>query len=103
MFICDPCMNKNFVNIGFFTSRGLCEYCGKHAHCYDIPSRNLQYKPRHIEPFEIQYVDGTIGIHFPAVLPAGYYWSENNYLCYQEEYVRDRSGDLVSLQRKADT
>lgn len=44
MFLCDPCLKKNFTNFGMFKSYGKCEHCNKKTDCYDIPSRHLELK-----------------------------------------------------------
>lgn len=44
MFICEPCLEKNFKNWGMFQSYGKCEICDKVCSCYDIASSRLERK-----------------------------------------------------------
>lgn len=46
MFLCEPCLEKNFKNWFFPNSVGKCEYCLKTATCTDIPSKFLVDKEK---------------------------------------------------------
>lgn len=44
MFICKPCLEKNYTNWYMAESVGNCEICGNRAVCHDIPSKYLNPK-----------------------------------------------------------
>jgi len=47
VFICEPCLRKNFTNEPSISrSRGRCEWCEHQAVCSDIPSFGLRPRSR---------------------------------------------------------
>jgi hypothetical protein len=42
MFICDDCLKRRGMHSGMFKSIGICEDCGEHKSCSDIPSGALR-------------------------------------------------------------
>lgn len=44
MFICEPCLEKNYTNWAISTSRGKCEDCGNVDYCFDIATSILRRK-----------------------------------------------------------
>lgn len=94
MFICGKCLRERFQNVGFAQSYGNCESCGQTSSCYDIPSKALILKPRHIEALERKCDDGLTRI-YTNNLPEGYYW-QHGFLVYNGEYVIDYDGEKIS-------
>lgn len=41
MFICQPCLEKNYTNWAIGQSFGKCEICNTQRPCFDIPSQFL--------------------------------------------------------------
>lgn len=61
MFICEPCLEKNFNNWSLYKSRGKCEVCDEVGDCHDIPSSRLDEKVKtvsieELRKEEIQYI-----------------------------------------------
>ena len=44
MYICEPCLERNFNNWSMSRSYGKCEICEEMANCADIPSSRLDRK-----------------------------------------------------------
>jgi hypothetical protein len=46
MFICEPCLDKNYENFAIAFSLGRCDVCDETKRCADIPSKHLSPKEK---------------------------------------------------------